>query len=97
MKKSTLEGVLTKNPLTTINTNHLLLLFILALIVGFFLAWRFKKMYDPSHVIKAYLIYGIIHFFLGVLIFKVVFVIVIGSYLFGGILMIFRSNHYFYE
>lgn len=97
MKSSSYDEILTDNPIAHIDTGSLLLLFFLAAAVGFVLARVLRRQYDARYLIQAYLVYGILHLFLGLMVLKVAFVIVLGSYLLGGILTIFRSNHYFYE
>lgn len=97
MKNSSYDEVLSKNPIAHIDTIPLLLLFIAAVSVGSVLAWLLKDKYNAKYLIRAYLVYGIIHLFIGLVVLKVALVFIIGSYLLGGIVTIFRSNHYFYS
>lgn len=97
MKSSSLDEVLQKNPIAHIDTLGLMGMLFLAMAVGYFLAWFFRNKYNAVFLIRSYLIYGIIHLLLGILVFKVAIVIIIGSYLLGVVVTIFKSNRYFYE
>lgn len=96
MKNSSYDEVLSKNPIAHIDTLSLLLLFSAAAGAGLVLAWLLKDKYNPKYLIQSYLVYGIIHVFMGLVVLKVPLVFIIGSYLLGGVITIFRSNHYFY-
>ncbi|MHC5228644.1 hypothetical protein ACYSNW_10230 [Enterococcus sp. LJL99] len=97
MNDNSYDDILAENPIAHIDSLRLLLLFFMAIVVGYLLAWVLKNKYDTKYLIRAYLIYGIIHLLIGIMLLKMALVIVIGSYLLGGVFTIFRSNRYFYE
>lgn len=97
MKDNSYDNILAENPIAHIDSLRLLVLFFMAIGTGRLLAWVLKNKYDTKYLTRTYLIYGIIHLFVGLIILKMALVIVIGSYLLGGVFTIFRSNHYFYE
>lgn len=96
LKIDSFDEQLGKNPLLKIDTIELCLLVFLAISVGYFLAWLLKDRYDPKYLIRGYLVYGIFHLVIGFLLLKAAVVAVLGSYLLGGVLTVFRSNRYFY-
>lgn len=97
MGTESLDEVLAENALSKIDSGALLLLFLLTVVVSWLLAWYFRDQYGTRSLIRAYLVYGIIQLFLGLIIWGLPFVLVIGIYLLGALLTAFRSNTYFYE
>ncbi|OJG98891.1 hypothetical protein RV18_GL002753 [Enterococcus termitis] len=88
--------MLVKNPIAHINTECLLLLIFAAVGAGYLLTWLLKDKYNARYLVRAYLLYGMIHLLVGLFVFKAALVLVIGSYLLGSVFTLFRSNHYFY-
>ncbi|MGX7148414.1 hypothetical protein [Enterococcus ureasiticus] len=97
MKNGSLDEVLSDNPIAQINTEHLILLIVAAVGVGYLLTWFYKDKYDVRYLIRAYLLFGIVHLWIGLFVIEAAAILVIGSYLLGGVFAIFRSNHYFYS
>lgn len=92
-----LEKVLLENPVAQIDTTFLLVLCVIAIVIAYVLARMFKDKYDSKYLLVSYLLYGLIHFLVGSLWMKLPFVLVLGVYLLGGVILIYRSNKYFYE
>ena len=78
-----------KNPILPLAS-----VFILTILVAYLLAWFYRNDYDPMKMIRAYLIYGLPLFLLGFLL-QVRLILILGTYIFGVIILIFRNQHYF--
>lgn len=68
--------------------------FILTIIVAYVIAWFYRNDYDPMKMIKAYLIYVLPFLVISVLL-HVKIMLIIGIYILGLIILIFRNQHYF--
>ena len=82
------------SPMLNIPVLPLVSMFVITILVACLIAWHYRNDYEPLHYFKAYLIYALP--FLGVsLIFHLKIVLIIGIYIFGMIILIFRNQHYF--
>lgn len=72
----------------------LVTIFIITIIAAYVIAWYYREEYDPMRYIKAYLIYAIPFLILS-LVLHVNIVLIIGTYLFGAVVLVFRNQHYF--
>ncbi|QDK71917.1 hypothetical protein FLP15_05160 [Lactococcus protaetiae] len=68
--------------------------FILTIIVAYVIAWFYRNDYDPMKMIKAYLIYVLPFLVISVLL-HVKIMLIIGIYILGLIILVFRNQHYF--
>ena len=75
-------------------TISLLSLLVITFAVAYYIAWRYRDDYDAKRLIKPYLIYAPF-LLIGGLILQVSWLLIIGFYLFGLVVLIFRSQHYF--
>lgn len=97
MRSSFLDEILKENAIAQIDTPALLLLLSIACCTGFILARIFKNQYDPKPLINAYFGYSILHFLIGIFLLEMMFILVLGTYILGGVLVALQSNRYFYE
>lgn len=97
MKNDSFNEILSDNPIAQLDTGNLLLLVFFAIGASWLLAWILKKQYNARYLIRSYLFYGLIHCFIGFIIMDTATILVLGSYLLGGVFTLFCSNHYFYE
>ncbi|AYG02021.1 hypothetical protein D7I46_12810 [Lactococcus allomyrinae] len=68
--------------------------FILTIIVAYVIAWLYRNDYDPMKMIKAYLIYALPFLMISMLL-HVKIMLIIGIYILGLIILVFRNQHYF--
>lgn len=80
--------------MSDLSTMSLLLPTMITVAVSYFIAWFYRNDYDPKKMLIAYLIYVVPMGALGYFVHLNV-VLVIGIYLFGGIVLIFRNSTYF--
>lgn len=71
-----------------------LISFALTLLAAYGIAWFYRNNYDPIRYIKAYLVYAIPFIVIGLWL-ELRIIIIAGIYIFGFIILIFRSQHYF--
>ncbi|MBL1229765.1 hypothetical protein IW492_11035 [Enterococcus sp. BWB1-3] len=64
--------------------------------MSYFLAWFYRNNYDPQKILVAYALYLIPFIILGLLL-QLKLILIIGIYLFGLVVVIFRNNTYFNE
>lgn len=83
------------SPLVNMDYRPTLLLFILTIFCVYVIAYLHRDNYDPTKLMKAYLGFAIIKSILGFVL-NIPISIIIGLLLMGAILLIYRSNHYFY-
>ncbi|WP_368255345.1 hypothetical protein [Enterococcus innesii] len=89
MNETSFDELLTGNPLLEINTQALLLLVIFA--------WKWRNEYQAAKIIRDYAYYAPLHLIVGWVFLNAAIVLVIGSYFMGLIVLLFRSNNYFYK
>lgn len=77
-----------------INTAVLASLFCLTITAVYLIAWIFKDKYDLRYYLKAYLLYFVPFVVLGIVL-KLGIMLILGIYLFGAVILIFRNQHYF--
>ncbi|KRN25306.1 hypothetical protein [Lacticaseibacillus camelliae] len=87
---------MSKSPLARIPTVPLLVMIALTVVVAYWLAWRYRRSYDPQRLIRGYVIYAPVALTLALLL-QVQLVLAIGIWLAGAGVLATRSNHYFYE
>ncbi|MCL2677217.1 MAG: hypothetical protein FWF14_05020 [Streptococcaceae bacterium] len=80
--------------MANLSTLPLAFLFIGTIVVAYIIAWFYRNDYEPRRYLKAYLIYGVPLLIVG-LILHVKIILIIGIYLFGSIVLVFRNQHYF--
>jgi hypothetical protein len=80
--------------MTKIPTLPLVTLFVGTIIVVYLIAWFLREDYGAKRTVRAYLIY-IFPCFLTGLILRVNIVLIVGIYLFGAVILVFRNQHYF--
>lgn len=88
--------MVSKSPLAHIPTGPLLLVMALTVIVAYWLAWRYRRSYDPQRLIRGYCLYAPVALVLALLM-HIPIVLIIGIWLAGAGVLAMRSNHYFYE
>ncbi|GFH41560.1 hypothetical protein Hs30E_01110 [Lactococcus hodotermopsidis] len=79
-----------------IPTGPLLAMFVLTIIVSYAIAYHYRQDYDPKKMIIAYLIY-LAPFALVAFLFKLKLILIIGLYVFGAVVLVFRNSKYFNE
>ncbi|MFC4653258.1 hypothetical protein ACFO26_10110 [Lactococcus nasutitermitis] len=77
-----------------IATFPLITMFLLTVIVAYGIAWYYRTDYEPAKMIKAYLIYAPIFAVISIFL-QLKIVLIIGIYIFGAVILIFRNQHYF--
>lgn len=83
-----------ESPLTQLNMATLVSAFMTTIFVSYLLAYFNREEYDLLPVSKKYAIYAM-PFFLVFWLLQVPFILLIGIYLAGFVILMFRSNHYF--
>lgn len=68
--------------------------FILTIAVAYGIAWGYRNDYDGLKMLKMYLIYGLPFSILSIFL-HIKIMLIIGIYILGGIILIFRNQHYF--
>lgn len=89
------QKLIETNPLSKIPTSNLLIVIILTLVVALTVAWYFRNSYKVKKLINWYGGYAVILTIVGLML-KVPISLLVGIYLFGGGVLLLRSNHYFY-
>lgn len=69
-------------------------MFILTVVVAYFIAWAYREEYDPMKYVRAYAIYVLPYLILSLFL-HIKVILIIGIYLFGIIVLVFRNQHYF--
>ncbi|MCI2169991.1 hypothetical protein [Schleiferilactobacillus perolens] len=90
-----MNKIITNSPLSKISTGSLALLLMLTIAAIFWIAHHFRNDYDPKRLIKSYAIFFLPLLAVGLLL-HIQVVLIVGIYLAGVFLLVFRSNHYFY-
>ncbi|MGH1809847.1 hypothetical protein ABE893_03835 [Enterococcus entomosocium] len=97
MNETSFDELLTGNPLLEINTQALLLLVIFAWASASLIACKWRNEYQAAKIIRDYAYYAPLHLIVGWVFLNGAIVLVIGSYFMGLIVLLFRSNNYFYK
>lgn len=97
MSETSFDELLAGNPLVEINTQALFLLVVLAWASASLIAWKWRNEYQAAKIIREYAYYAPLHLIVGFVFLNAAIVLVIGSYLMGLIVLLFRSNNYFYK
>ncbi|MDR0199931.1 MAG: hypothetical protein LBI43_05070 [Streptococcaceae bacterium] len=72
----------------------LVTLFVITLVVAYGIAWYYREEYNPMHYLRAYALYAL-PYALAALVLHMRPMLILGIYLFGGIILVFRNQHYF--
>ncbi|MBO0451361.1 hypothetical protein [Candidatus Enterococcus murrayae] len=77
-----------------IPTLSLLSTVLVTVAISYFVAWFYRNHYNPQKMLIAYLVYALPLSILGYFL-HLNFILIVGIYLFGGIILIFRNSTYF--
>lgn len=82
------------SPILKIPIIPLLSIFILTILVAYAIAWFYRDDYDPMKMLKAYFFYGLPFLALSLFL-HIRLILIIGMYILGLIILVFRNQHYF--
>lgn len=92
-----MNDLIDKQYLAHIPTLPLLAVLFITISLAYYLPYHFRNVYDPIPITKFYSLYSIVIFLANLTIFHVRWILVLGIYLTGILILVFRSNHYFYK
>ncbi|AZZ61028.1 hypothetical protein DSM07_06790 [Oenococcus sp. UCMA 16435] len=92
-----MNDLINKQYLAHIPTLPLLAVLLITIFLAYYLPYHFRDVYDPVPITKFYALYLIVILLANLIIFHVRWILVLGIYLMGILILVFRSNHYFYK
>ncbi|MDN6900943.1 hypothetical protein EVC35_08095 [Oenococcus sicerae] len=92
-----MNALINKNYISHIPTTVFLVILIVTFVVAYLISYHFRNNYDPKPLICAYMVYAPLLLILNLVFLHLKWILVVGIYLTGFVVLLYRSNHYFNE